>query len=128
MTNDGDIVNKILRARNHHEKEYVVTVNRPITDVFVEQMSAGIPILDTVTRPCKVKQTHKKEFKIILTQGLNRQIRRMCEYLDYRVVTLKRTRIMNIELDVAKGKWRHLTAAEMTEINRLVETSAKTVD
>jgi 23S rRNA pseudouridine2604 synthase len=75
-----------------------------------------------------VKQTHKKEFKIILTQGLNRQIRRMCEYLDYRVVTLKRTRIMNVELDVAKGKWRHLTAAEMTEINRLVETSAKTVD
>ena len=128
LTNDGDIVNKILRARNHHEKEYVVTVNRPITDDFIEKMGAGVPILDTVTRPCKVKQTHKKEFKIILTQGLNRQIRRMCEYLDYRVVTLKRTRIMNVELDVAQGKWRHLTAAEMDEINRLVASSAKTFD
>ena len=95
LTNDGDIVNKILRARNHHEKEYVVTVNRPITDDFIKQMGAGIPVLDTVTRPCEIKQTHKKEFKIILTQGLNRQIRRMCEYLDYRVVALKRTRIMN---------------------------------
>jgi 23S rRNA pseudouridine2604 synthase len=128
LTNDGDIVNKILRARNHHEKEYVVTVNRPITDDFIKQMGGGIPILDTVTRPCEVKQTHKKEFKIILTQGLNRQIRRMCEYLDYRVVALKRTRIMNVSLDVDKGKWRHLTAAEMDEINRLVETSTKTID
>jgi 23S rRNA pseudouridine2604 synthase len=91
-------------------------------------MGAGIPILDTVTRPCEVKQTHKKEFKIILTQGLNRQIRRMCEYLDYRVVALKRTRIMNVSLDIPKGKWRHLTAEEMTEINRLVETSSKTFD
>ncbi len=128
LTNDGDIVNKILRARNHHEKEYVVTVNRPITDDFIKQMGGGIPILDTVTRSCEVKQTHKKEFKIILTQGLNRQIRRMCEYLDYRVVALKRTRIMNVSLDVDKGKWRHLTAAEMDEINRLVETSTKTID
>jgi len=126
LTNDGDIVNKILRARNHHEKEYVVTVNRPITDDFIRQMGSGIPILDTVTRPCEVKQTHKKEFKIILTQGLNRQIRRMCEFLDYRVVALKRTRIMNISLDVDKGKWRHLTASEIDEINRLVEVSAKT--
>ena len=128
LTNDGDIVNKILRARNQHEKEYVVTVNRPITDEFIQKMSAGVPILDTVTRPCVVKQTHKKEFRIILTQGLNRQIRRMCEYLDYRVVTLKRVRIMNVSLDVGKGKWRHLTKKEMIEINRLVADSAKTFE
>ena len=128
LTNDGDIVNKILRARNHHEKEYVVTVNRPITDEFIQKMGAGVPILDTVTRPCEVKQTHKKEFRIILTQGLNRQIRRMCEYLDYRVVTLKRVRIMNVSLDVGKGKWRHLTKKEMAEINRLVADSAKTFE
>lgn len=128
LTNDGDIVNKILRARNHHEKEYVVTVNRPITEEFIQKMGAGVPILDTVTRPCKVKQTHKKEFRIILTQGLNRQIRRMCEYLDYRVVTLKRVRIMNVSLDVGKGKWRHLTKKEMAEINRLVADSAKTFE
>lgn len=128
LTNDGDIVNKILRARNHHEKEYVVTVNRPITEEFIQKMGAGVPILDTVTRPCEVKQTHKKEFRIILTQGLNRQIRRMCEYLDYRVVTLKRVRIMNVSLDVGKGKWRHLTKKEMAEINRLVADSAKTFE
>ena len=128
LTNDGDIVNKILRARNQHEKEYVVTVNRPITEEFIQKMAAGVPILDTVTRPCKVKQTHKKEFRIILTQGLNRQIRRMCEYLDYRVVTLKRVRIMNVSLDVGKGKWRHLTKKEMTEINRLVAESIKTFE
>ena len=128
LTNDGDIVNKILRARNQHEKEYVVTVNRPITDEFIQKMSAGVPILDTVTRPCVVKQTHKKEFRIILTQGLNRQIRRMCEYFDYRVLTLKRVRIMNVSLDVGKGKWRHLTKKEMIEINRLVADSAKTFE
>ena len=128
LTNDGDIVNKILRARNQHEKEYVVTVNRPITEEFIQKMAAGVPILDKVTRPCKVKQTHKKEFRIILTQGLNRQIRRMCEYLDYRVVTLKRVRIMNVSLDVGKGKWRHLTKKEMTEINRLVANSIKTFE
>ena len=128
FTNDGDIVNKILRARNHHEKEYVVTVNRPITEEFIQKMGSGVPILDTVTRPCEVKQTHKKEFSIILTQGLNRQIRRMCEYLDYRVVTLKRVRIMNVSLDVGKGKWRHLTKKEMAEINRLVADSAKTFE
>lgn len=126
LTNDGDIVNKILRARNHHEKEYVVTVNKPITQDFIDRMSHGIPILDTVTRPCKVKQTHKKEFKIVLTQGLNRQIRRMCEYLEYRVVTLKRTRIMNVNLDVPIGKWRHLTSAEMSQIRKLVVDSSKT--
>ena len=128
LTNDGDIVNKILRARNQHEKEYVVTVNRPITDEFIQKMGAGVPILDTVTRPCEVKQTHKKEFRIILTQGLNRQIRRICEYLDYRVVILKRVRIMNVSLDVGKGKWRHLTKKEMAEINRLVADSAKTFE
>ena len=128
LTNDGDIVNKILRARNQHEKEYVVTVNKPITQEFIDKMGQGVPILDTVTRPCEIKQTHKKEFKIILTQGLNRQIRRMCEYLEYRVVTLKRTRIMNVGLDVPVGKWRNLTKAELTEINRMVEDSAKTQD
>ena len=128
LTNDGNIVNKILRARNQHEKEYVVTVNRPITEEFIQKMAAGVPILDTVTRPCKVKQTHKKEFRIILTQGLNRQIRRMCEYLDYRVVNLKRVRIMNVSLDIGKGKWRHLTKKEITEINRLVADSAKTFE
>jgi len=128
LTNDGDIVNKILRARNHHEKEYVVTVDKPITKAFLEKMSNGIPILDTVTRPCKVIQTHKKTFNIILTQGLNRQIRRMCEYLDYNVITLKRIRIMNVSLDVGVGKWRHLTKKELAEINRLVADSKKTVD
>ena len=126
LTNDGDIVNKILRARNHHEKEYVVTVNKPVTPEFVEKMASGIPILGTITRPCVVKQTHKKAFKIVLTQGLNRQIRRMCEYLDYRVVTLKRTRIMNVHLDMPVGQWRHLTAEEISEINRMVSQSAKT--
>ena len=126
LTNDGDIVNKILRARNHHEKEYVVTVNKPVTSEFVEKMASGIPILGMITRPCVVKQTHKKAFKIVLTQGLNRQIRRMCEYLDYRVVTLKRTRIMNVHLDVPEGQWRHLTPEEISEINRMVSQSAKT--
>ena len=100
LTNDGDIVNKILRARNNHEKEYIVTVNKPITPDFIYKMSNGIPILNTVTKKCFVKQTHKNQFRIILTQGLNRQIRRMCEYLNYRVNTLKRVRIMNVKLDV----------------------------
>jgi len=103
LTNDGDIVNKILRARNHHEKEYMVTVNKAITPIFIQKMSNGIPILDTVTRKCKVEQLSKFQFKIILTQGLNRQIRRMCEYLGYRVTKLKRVRIMNVPLDVAVG-------------------------
>jgi len=128
LTNDGDIVNKILRARNHHEKEYMVTVNKPITKEFVTKMSKGVPILDTVTRPCKVTQTHKNQFRIILTQGLNRQIRRMCEYLGYNVITLKRIRIMNVTLDVGKGKWRHLTKKELAEINRLVADSKKTFE
>ena len=126
LTNDGDIVNKILRARNNHEKEYLVTVNKPITKDFAQKMSAGVPILDTITRKCEVKQINKFEFKIILTQGLNRQIRRMCEYLGYRVVKLKRTRIMNVSLDIPVGKWRNLTNEELKEINRLVSASVKT--
>jgi len=126
MTNDGDIVNKILRARNNHEKEYVVTVNRPITDRFIEKMSNGIPILDTITRKCKVEQISKFVFKIILTQVLNRQIRRMCEYLDYEVTALKRTRIINISLDVHVGRYRDLTDDEIKQLNKLIEPSSKT--
>lgn len=126
MTDDGDIVNKILRARNNHEKEYVVTVNRPITDRFIQRMGGGIPILDTVTRKCKVEQISKYVFRIILTQGLNRQIRRMCEYLDYEVTALKRTRIINISLDVPVGRYRELTPAEIKELNTLIEPSSKT--
>lgn len=126
MTNDGDIVNKILRARNGHEKEYIVNVNKPITQDFITKMGNGVPILDTVTRNCHVEQLSEKQFKIILTQGLNRQIRRMCEHLGYRVRRLKRIRIMNIILDVEVGKWRDLTSAELQEINRLVSDSSKT--
>ena len=126
LTSDGDIVNKILRARNNHEKEYKVTVNRPITSDFIKKMGNGIPILGTLTRKCKVEQLTKYTFKIILTQGLNRQIRRMCEYLDYRVVKLKRTRIMNVSLDVPVGKWRHLTEEELKGINDLTSASSKT--
>lgn len=126
LTNDGDIVNKILRARNHHEKEYLVTVDKVITPDFLREMRNGVPILDTVTRKCEVEQIGKYEFKIILTQGLNRQIRRMCEYLDYRVKRLKRIRIMNVKLDIPVGKWRDLTAQELNEINRLVALSSKT--
>jgi 23S rRNA pseudouridine2604 synthase len=126
LTNDGDIVNKILRARNNHEKEYLVTVKEPITKSFVQKMSNGVPILDTVTRKCYVEQVDKFRFRIILTQGLNRQIRRMCEYLGYNVRRLERYRIMNINLDVPLGKWRHLTKGELAEINRLVSDSAKT--
>jgi 23S rRNA pseudouridine2604 synthase len=126
MTNDGDIVNKILRARNNHEKEYIVTVNRPITDRFIEKMGNGIPILDTITRECKVEQISKYVFRIILTQGLNRQIRRMCEYLDYEVTALKRTRIINISLDIPVGRYRDLTDEEFTQLNQLIEPSSKT--
>ena len=126
LTNDGDIVNKILRARNNHEKEYLVTVNKPITNNFIQKMRNGVPVLDTITRKCKVEQIGKNKFKIILTQGLNRQIRRMCEFLDYKVVKLKRTRIMNIVLDTPVGKWRNLTDGEIKEINRLVSLSTKT--
>lgn len=126
MTDDGDIVNKILRARNNHEKEYVVTVNKPITDRFIQRMGNGVPILDTVTRKCKVEQISKYVFRIVLTQGLNRQIRRMCEYLGYEVTALKRIRIINISLDVAVGRYRELTSAEIKELNKLIEPSSKT--
>ncbi|AWI25748.1 23S rRNA pseudouridine(2604) synthase RluF [Flavobacterium pallidum] len=126
MTNDGDIVNKILRARNNHEKEYIVTVNKPITERFVERMGNGIPILDTITRKCKVEKTGKFEFRIILTQGLNRQIRRMCEYLGYEVMTLKRVRIINITLDLPIGRYRDLTYQEISDLNQLIAPSSKT--
>ncbi|PBI89533.1 Ribosomal large subunit pseudouridine synthase F [Flavobacterium sp. ACN2] len=126
MTNDGDIVNKILRARNNHEKEYTVTVDRPITDRFIQRMGNGVPILDTVTKKCKVEQISKYTFKIILTQGLNRQIRRMSEYLGYEVTALKRIRIINISLDVPVGRYRDLTDAEIKELNQLIEPSSKT--
>jgi len=125
LTNDGDIVNKILRARNHHQKEYLVTVDKPITKDFIDKMSNGIPILDTVTRKCRVKQIGKYKFKIILTQGLNRQIRRMCEYLNYNVLKLRRIRIMNVSLDIPVGEWRDLTEKELKEIKRLVSSSKK---
>lgn len=126
MTNDGDIVNKILRARNNHEKEYIVTVSKPITERFIQRMSNGVPILDTVTRKCKVETISKFTFRIILTQGLNRQIRRMCEYLDYEVTALKRIRIINISLDVPVGKYRELTKKELDDLNNLIEPSSKT--
>ncbi|MAR68131.1 MAG: 23S rRNA pseudouridine(2604) synthase RluF [Crocinitomicaceae bacterium] len=125
LTNDGDIVNKILRARNNHQKEYVVRVNRPISQDFVRKMSSGIPILDTVTQPCTVEKVNKFTFRIILTQGLNRQIRRMCEYLGYDVTKLKRIRIMNIHLDLPVGKWRNLTATELNKLNALLADSSK---
>ncbi len=117
MTDDGDIVNEILRSENKHEKEYIVSVDRPITDEFVEKMSAGVKILGTKTLPCKVTQLSNNEFNIILMQGLNRQIRRMCETLGYNVTSLKRLRIMNIELGkLPVGDWRYLTAKEQDEL------------
>jgi 23S rRNA pseudouridine2604 synthase len=128
LTNDGDIVNKILRARNNHEKEYIVQVNKPIDNDFIKKMSQGVPILDTVTRPCKVEQLSRVRFKIILTQGLNRQIRRMCEYLGYHVQQLKRVRIMNIHLDLPNGKYREMTKEEFRELNNLLADSSKTID
>ena len=128
LTNDGDIVNKVLRARNNHEKEYNVTVNKPIDEDFLRGMANGVPILDTVTRKCEVKQSGPNSFTIILTQGLNRQIRRMCEHFGYRVRKLRRVRIMNIVLDQPVGKWRYLSDAELSELNRLLEDSTKTTD
>ncbi len=127
LTNDGDIVNKILRAGNNHEKEYIVSVDKKITDDFIEKMSNGIPILGTVTQNCKVEKITDFVFKIILTQGLNRQIRRMCEYLGYEVTKLKRERIMNVSLGKLKtGDWRELTEEEMKEINQMISSSSKT--
>lgn len=124
LTNDGDIVNKILRAKNKHEKEYHVTVDKPITHEFILQMSKGVPILNTVTRPCEIKRIKDYEFKIILTQGLNRQIRRMCEYLGYRVKKLKRIRIMNIKLDIPLGEWRYFNDQEFSELKEMLSKSS----
>ncbi|MCG2792069.1 MAG: 23S rRNA pseudouridine(2604) synthase RluF [Weeksellaceae bacterium] len=125
LTSDGDIVNKILRARNNHEKEYIVRVNKPITERFLEKMRNGVPILDTITRKCEVEKMDTMNFRIVLTQGLNRQIRRMCEHLDYEVKKLKRIRIMNIKLDLPVGKWRDLTEAELAELRKLLGDSRK---
>lgn len=123
LTNDGDIVNEILREKNNHEKEYIVTVDLPITQHFIKKMSSGIPILGTVTQNCRVEKMGKQTFKIILTQGLNRQIRRMCEFLNYRVVTLKRIRIMNVHLENLKvGEWRDLTEEELSVLKKQLNT------
>lgn len=126
LTNKGDIVDKILRGSNYHEKEYVVTVNKKITKEFVEGMEAGVPILDTMTRPCKLHVMNDKMFRIIISQGLNRQIRRMCEYFGYRVQTLKRVRIMNIQLNHLKtGTYRNITNAEWKQLNELLNKDRK---
>ena len=127
LTNDGDIVNKILRAGNNHEKEYIVTVNKPITPAFIKTMQNGVPILDTVTQKCEVEKLSTFVFRIVLTQGLNRQIRRMCDYLDYEVRKLERVRIMNITIQgIAPGKWRNLTKEELAYINQQTASSVKT--
>ena len=129
LTNDGDIVNKILRAGNNHEKEYIVTVDKPITIDFINKMRNGVRILGTVTQKCFVKQEGPNRFKIILTQGLNRQIRRMCEALGYNVEALKRIRIMNISVSgLAPGKWRYFTPAEIDIVNKMVANSSKTAE
>ena len=128
LTNDGDIVNKILRARNNHEKEYIVSVNRPINRDFIQVMSGGIKILGTITKNCFVEKLGPKKFKIVLTQGLNRQIRRMCDSLGYRVISLKRVRIMNIKLDIPTGKYREFTREELLKLNGLLENSSNTFD
>ena len=116
LTDDGDIVNHILRERNGHEKEYIVTLNRPFDDEFIQTMSTGVSILDTFTRPCRVTRMASNQFRIILVQGLNRQIRRMCEALGHRVIRLKRIRVMSLELDTAPGKWRLLTEKEVSKL------------
>jgi len=128
LTNDGEIVNKILRARNNHDKEYLVKVDRPISKEFIKQMGNGVPILDTVTRKCRVEKITSFTFKIILTQGLNRQIRRMCSFLDYEVVELKRMRILNISLDLPLGQYRDLEEEELAELQLLIADSSKTED
>ena len=127
LTNDGNIVNKILRAGNQHEKEYIVTVNKSITPEFEKQMQRGVPILGTITKPCQLTRETDTRFRIILTQGLNRQIRRMCEALGYEVLRLKRVRIMNVTLTgLSVGEWRFLTEKEMAEINQMVKDSVGT--
>ena len=121
LTNDGDIVNKILRTEHNHEKEYIVKVDKPLSQTIIDRMSKGVPILDTITKECKIRKSGSNEFKIILTQGLNRQIRRMCEYFNYKVISLERTRIMNIKLDLPVGKYRELTKEEITALNKLID-------
>jgi len=128
LTSDGDIVNKILRARNNHEKEYLVRVDKPITEKFLEKMRNGVPILDTITKKCEVEKIDTMNFRIVLTQGLNRQIRRMCEHLGYEVKKLKRIRIMNIKLDLPVGQWRDLKPEELQTLNQLLQDSSKTYD
>lgn len=125
MTNNGDIINKMMRAGNEHEKEYIVTVNKPITDEFLEKMANGVPILDTVTRKCKIEKVGKFKFRIILTQGLNRQIRRMCEYCGFKVTRLVRIRVMNIKLgDLKVGQYRNVTEKEIAELYELIKDSS----
>ena len=119
LTNDGDIVNKILRSRNRNEKEYLVTVNKKITKSILKKLENGVPILNTTTRKCETTYINDFQFKIVLTQGLNRQIRRMCEYFDYRVKKLERIRIINISLDIPRGKWRYLTVDEVKFLKNL---------
>ncbi|WP_166244224.1 23S rRNA pseudouridine(2604) synthase RluF [Paenibacillus turpanensis] len=127
LTSDGDIVNKILRSENNHEKEYIVTVDKPVTDAFLRGMASGVKILGTVTKRCEVTRVNEYTFRIVLTQGLNRQIRRMCKAFGYRVFRLQRIRIMNIQLGtLPKGKWRDVTEEELTELLRLCEGSTKT--
>ena len=128
LTNDGDIVNKILRGKNNHEKEYLVRVDKPLNSKFLEKMRNGVPILDTITKKCEVERIDDMTFRIVLTQGLNRQIRRMCEFLGYEVKKLKRIRIMNIKLDVALGKWRDLTPKELSDLNLMLDGSSKTFE
>lgn len=125
MTNNGDIINKMMRAGNEHEKEYMVTVNKPVTEEFLEKMAGGVPILDTITRKCKVERVGKFKFRIILTQGLNRQIRRMCEYFGYKVTRLVRVRVMNIKLgDLRPGEYRPVTEKEITKLYELIKDSS----
>jgi len=126
LTDDGDIVNKILRGANNHDKEYQVSVDKPLDPSFCKRMAGGLPILGTKTKKCFVEQRGKFAFRIVLTEGLNRQIRRMCEFLGYRVQTLKRVRIMNVHLDIPVGQWRDLSEAELSEIHRLTAASSKT--
>lgn len=125
MTNEGEFVNKIMRSGNRHEKEYEVTVNKTVTDSFLRALAGGVPVLGTMTRKCKTKRIGKRSFQIILTQGMNRQIRRMCEYFDYRVVSLKRVRIMNIHLgDLKTGQYRRITGPELERLEQLLEGSS----
>lgn len=125
MTNNGDIINKMMRAGNQHEKEYKVTVNKPVTEEFIKKMAGGVPILDTVTRKCQVERIGKYKFRIILTQGLNRQIRRMCEYLGYKVTRLERIRVMNIELgDLKVGEYRKVTEEEIAKLYEMIKDSS----